>query len=57
MIRDPKSLQQRYLAVSYIHALEEGLLPVYRPKTFFFQDNASIYTSTKTKDFLEQHGI
>ncbi len=57
MIRDPESPRGGFSARSYIWALEEGLLPVYRPGTFFLQDNTRIHTVKKTKDFLEEHGI
>jgi rhamnose utilization protein RhaD (predicted bifunctional aldolase and dehydrogenase) len=57
MERDLDSKKQGYSSRSYIWALEEGLLPYYRPGYFFQQDNAKIHKSKLTKDWLERHGI
>jgi hypothetical protein len=37
--------------------LEEALEPVYRPGTFFQQDNASIHTAYQVRDWFEERGI
>ena len=55
--RDPDALRGGYSAELYIWALEEGLCPIYRPRAFFLQDNASIHTACVTKELLEAHGI
>jgi transposase len=61
MERDPDSKKNGYLAVSYCAALEEGLLPITEDEDnedlIFMQDNASIHTSNKAKNWLEEHGI
>lgn len=46
-----------YTSESYQEALEEGLLPIYKPGHPFQQDNAPIHMSRATKDFFESHGI
>lgn len=55
--RDEFAARNGFTARSYIQALEEALLPEYRPGTFFQQDNARIHTARATKEFLEAHGI
>jgi transposase len=57
MERDPNAPRGGYSANSYISALEEGLLPSYKPGERFMQDNASIHTAQSTTDFLISHGI
>jgi len=57
MERDIEAARNGYSANSYIWALEEGLLSTYRPGYPFQQDNASIHTARKVKDWFEEHGI
>ena len=49
MERDPESVRNGYSHKSYLKALEEGLLPVYKPGRTFLQDNAYIYTIKAVK--------
>jgi hypothetical protein len=56
MERDGKALRGGYTAISYIDALEQGLLPIYDGQTFQ-QDNASVHTAQITTQFLQQYGI
>lgn len=57
MTRDPDAVRNGYTAWSYIWALEEGLLPIYKPGDAFQQDNARIHTAKSTQEWLENHGI
>lgn len=55
--RDPEAPRGGYTSRSYIWALEEGLLPEYKPRTFFQQDNAKIHMSKLVKEWFEKHRI
>jgi transposase len=57
MERDPNAPRGGYSADSYCSALEEGLLPSYKPGERFMQDNAPIHTAQSTGEFLMNHGI
>ena len=57
MERDPSSPRNGYLARSYIDALEQALLPIYKPGRFFQQDNAKIHVVHVTQEWFEEHGI
>src|SRR6267154_726975 len=57
MMRDPESGRGGYSANSYIETLEEGLLPIYNGELTFMQDNASIHTAKKVKEWFEEHVI
>lgn len=57
MTRDSSAKRNGYTAWSYQQALEEGLLPDYRPGELFMQDNACVHTARTSKDFLEIHGV
>jgi len=50
MDRDLNSKGGGYTTLSYLQALEEGLLPIYQPGTFFQQDNAKIHVSMAAKE-------
>jgi hypothetical protein len=41
-----------YKSWSYIEALKEGILPIYRNDVNWQQDNASIHTSIQTTEWL-----
>ena len=47
----------RYTAVSYISALEKGLIPTYEPGLIFQQDNTRIYTAKLTHEWFETHRV
>jgi transposase len=57
MTRDFEAPSNGYTARSYIWALEEGLLPIYRPGDIFQQDNARIHVAISTQEWLQNHGI
>ena len=57
MDRDYTSPKSGYTAWSYCRALEEGLLPQYKPGERFLQDNAKIHTAKITNEWLESHRI
>ena len=57
MRRDPESSHQGYTQSSYIWALEEGLLPIYRDGYLFQQDNARIHRTPRVTEWLFTHGI
>jgi len=56
MDRDAQSKGNGYTARSYIAAMEEWM-HLYRPGTFFQQDNAKIHTAKRVKRWIEEHGI
>lgn len=53
----PESLKRGYTAVSYITALEEALIPIYKPGYIFQQDNARIHTAKLTQEWFETYGV
>lgn len=57
MDRDFRSKKNGYSGASYIKTLQEGLLPYYKPRQAFVQDNAPIYKCKETREFLESYGI
>ena len=57
MDRDPDAPRGGYSAQSYIEALEQGLLPNYRPGERFIQDNTRIHTVNKSTNLLISYGI
>jgi transposase len=58
MKRDPTATRIGYTSVSYIQALEEGLLPIWPEEGGQFQqDNAPIHTAGRTTSWLENHTI
>lgn len=54
---DPASKKRGYTAISYISALEKGLIPYYQPGSIFQQDNARIHTAKLTQEWFETHGV
>jgi hypothetical protein len=57
MERDLQSKGKGYSSISYIKALETGLVPIYTPGTFFQQDNVRIHNAKVVRTWFEQHGI
>ena len=57
MERDALARKEGYSARSYIQALEEGLIPIYKPLDIYQMDNALIYISNLIKEWLETHGV
>lgn len=57
MTRDITARRHGYTSNSYIAALEEGLLPYYRPGQLFMQDNSPIHTSQLSRNWLQLHQI
>jgi hypothetical protein len=57
MERDPSAKKFGYSRHSYISALEEGLVPIYKPGDIFQQDNAPIHMALDVQEWLEKHGI
>jgi len=57
MVHREENKNHRYIARSYILALEDGLLPIYQPGQPFPQDNAQIHTAKMTKEWHEKHDI
>ena len=55
--KDPESRHQGYTQNSYIWALEEGFLPIYRDNYLFQQDNARIHRTPRVTEWLFAHGI
>ena len=45
MIWDMTSKGNGYMTWSYLQALKEALIPVYKPGRFYQQDNAKIHVS------------
>lgn len=54
---NPSSIKRGYSAISYIAALEEGLIQDYKPGYIFQQDNARIHTAKLTQEWFETHGV
>jgi hypothetical protein len=60
MDQDFESLKHRYSANSYLEVLDAEVWPAYQaqdPGYVFMQDNASIHTAGKVKDWFIDHGI
>ena len=57
MERDPSVVKEGYSARSYIWALEDSLILIYKPLDIYQIDNAPIYTSNLVKKWLETHGV
>ena len=57
MERDPLSAKEGYSAWSYIWALEEGLVLIYKPLDIYQMDNAPIHILKLVKEWLETHGV
>ena len=55
--RDFESEKHGYTANSYIEVLEARVLGNYHHELIFMQDNASIHTAHKVKDWFEENGI
>ncbi len=57
MERDPLAVKEGYSAWSYIWALEDGLIPIYKPLDIYQMDNAPIHILNLIKEWLETYGI
>lgn len=57
MQRDPDAPRGGYSAQSYIQALQQGLLPHWRPSQRFMHDNARIHTAQVVANFMANHEI
>jgi hypothetical protein len=57
MERDPEAPRGGYTTKSYLSCLREGLLPYYRPRDIFMQDNARIHTSRTARAFFADYRI
>ena len=57
MKRDTSPGKRGFTTLSYLNALEEGLIPHYQPGMLFQQDNAKIHTSQRAQTWFESHGI
>jgi transposase len=57
MERNPSAKKYGYSRHSYMYALEEGLVPIYKPGDIFQHDNAPIHTALDVQEWLEKHGI
>ena len=57
MERDLLAVKEGYSARSYIQALEDGLIPIYKPLDIYQMDNALIYISNLVKKWLETHSV
>jgi len=57
MERDVLARKEGYSARSYIWALEEGLILVYKPLDIYQMDNTPIHISNLVKEWLETHGV
>ena len=57
MERDPSVAKEGYSAWSYIWALEDGLIPIYKPLDIYQMDNTLIYTLNLAKKWLETYGV
>ena len=55
--RDPLVQKHGYSTWSYIWALEEGLILIYKPLDVYQMDNTPIHNSNLVKEWLETHGI
>jgi hypothetical protein len=57
MEKDLSAKKFGYSCYSYMSALEEGLVPIYKPGDIFQQDNAPIHIALDVQEWLEKHGI
>ena len=57
MQRDPDAPRGGYSAQSYIQALQQGLLPHWRPSQRFMHDNARIHTAQVVANFIANYEI
>ena len=57
MERDRSAVKEGYSARSYIWALEEGLIPIYKSLDIYQIGNALIYTLNLVRKWLETHGV
>jgi hypothetical protein len=57
LIKIERELPRGYTATSYIQALEESLLHVYKPGYLWQQDNATIHVARPVKEWFERYGI
>jgi len=57
MERDPSVAKEGYSAQSYIWALEDGLIPIYKPLDIYQMDNAPIHILNLVKKWLETYGV
>jgi hypothetical protein len=58
--RDFESAKHRYSANSYLEVLDAEVAPIYESLDkgyLFIQENASIYTARKVKDWFAEHSI
>jgi len=55
--RDVLAQKEGYSARSYIWALEESLIPIYKPLDIYQMDNALIYMSNLVKEWLKTHNV
>jgi hypothetical protein len=60
MDQDFESAKHGYLVASYLEVLEAEVVPIYatlKSGYLFIQDNASIYTAKRVKQWFVNHGI
>jgi hypothetical protein len=57
MTRNSSAKRHGYSNWSYCEALDEGLLPQYKPGERFMQDNAPVHTAILTKEYLMDHRV
>jgi len=55
--RDPLVVKEGYSARSYIWALEDGLVLIYKPLDIYQMDNTLIYALNLVKEWLETHNV
>jgi hypothetical protein len=54
---DPNADRNKYTARSYIDVLAVGLLPTYRTREGFMQDNARIHKARLTMSLFEENDV
>ena len=57
MERDSLVAKEGYSARCYIQALEDGLIPIYKPLDIYQINNTLIYALNLIKEWLETHGV
>lgn len=57
MTRDSMAPRGGYSASSYVEVLEENIPTIYESGLLFMQDNASIHTARKVREWFEETGI